>query len=153
MKYDRMLSERHLNYWGTECPAVDLDFLMCEFNQGVPVAIVDYKHHEGSINNTNSETYRTLSSFHGPDGRQLPFFVARYWPHTWAISLLAVNSAALDAIRRVTGGRFSGESAIPLTERQYVNFLYRLRKDELSRGDERYLARLNHEPPPRAEET
>lgn len=151
MKYDRMLSDRHLNYWGTECPAVDLDFLMCEFNDGIPVAIVDYKYHEGDINNTNSATYKALSSFHKPDGGQLPFFIARYWLHTWAIKLLAVNDAARDAVRRVSSGRFEAGEQIPLTEQQYVNFLFRLRKDALSAGDQRYLDRLNRQLPDEGE--
>ena len=36
----------------------------------------------------------------------------------------------------------------PLTEQQYVKALYRLRKDALSAGDERYIARLNDTLPP-----
>lgn len=151
LKYDRMLSERHMDYWGTECPAVDLDFLMCEFNHGVPVAIVDYKYGEAPLENTNALTFQALSSFHKPDGGQLPFFIARYWPHTWAIRLLAVNNAAIDAVRRISSGQYAPDEEIPLSERQYVSFLYRLRKDALSAGDVRYLDRLNGEQPPGAQ--
>lgn len=148
MKYDRMLSERHHDFWGDECPAVDLDFLMCEYNHGIAVTIVDYKHFSADIAKTNSATFNTLSELYGPDHNQLPFFVARYWPETWAFKLLPVNEAAKGTVRRISEGRFDGEQEIPLTEQQYVTFLYRLRKDALTLGDRRTLERLNSAMPP-----
>lgn len=148
MEYDRMLSERHLNYWGDDCPAVDLDFLMCEYNHGISVAIVDYKHHKAKFENTNSKTFQTLSELYGPDHNQLPFYIARYWTENWAFKLLAVNDAARNAIERISSGRFDTEQEIPLTERQYVSFLYRLRKDALDARDRRYIERLNDVLPP-----
>lgn len=148
MEYDRMLSERHLDFWGDDCPAVDLDFLMCEYNHGISVAIVDYKWHGADFSNTNSATFQTLSELYGPNHNQLPFFIARYWTENWSFKLLAVNEAAQDAIRRISSGRYDIEQQIPLTEKQYVSFLYRLRKDALNAGDRRYIERLNDTLPP-----
>jgi len=37
MEAQIQLSDRH-RQWGDDCPMVDLDFLMCEYNHGVPVA-------------------------------------------------------------------------------------------------------------------
>lgn len=148
MLYDRLLSERHLDYWGDDCPAVDLDFLMCEYNHGVSVAIVDYKWHGADFANTNSATFQTLSELYGPDHKQLPFFIARYWTENWAFKLLAVNEAAKSAVRRISSGTHDVDEQIDLTEKQYVSFLYRLRKDALSAGDRRYLERLNDQLPP-----
>lgn len=148
MEYDRMLSERHLNFWGDDCPAVDLDFLMCEYNHGISVAIVDYKHHKAKFENTNSKTFQTLSELYGPDRRQLPFYIARYWTENWSFKLLAVNAAARAAIERLSSGKFDVHQEIPLSEKQYVSFLYRLRKEALSAGDHRYLSRLNDALPP-----
>lgn len=148
MKYDRMLSERHQDFWGDDCPAVDLDFLMCEYNHGVSVAIVDYKWFGVDIAKTNSKTFQTLSELYGPDHNQLPFFIARYWPDTWAFRLIAVNDAAKGAVRRISSNRLDPAIQIPLTEQQYVTFLYRLRKEALDARDRRYVDRLNTDYPP-----
>lgn len=40
---DMELSGRH-RIWGFNCPAVDLDFLMVEYNLGIAIAVVEYKH-------------------------------------------------------------------------------------------------------------
>lgn len=147
VRYDRILSDRHRIYWGDNCPSTDLDFLMCEFNKGVPVAIVDYKWYGADLNRTNSATYSALSELYGADGAQLPFFVARYWEDTWAVKLLPVNAAARSAVQRILSEPPPGVREIPLTEQQYVGFLYRLRRDALDAGDRRYLERLNQVPP------
>jgi hypothetical protein len=148
-----MLSERHQDFWGDDCPAVDLDFLMCEYNHGIAVVIVDYKHFSANLAKTNSATYSTLSELYGPNGRQLPFFVARYWPDIWAFKLLAVNDAAKKAGERIIPPRvaFNPDGQTDMTEQWYVRFLYLLRKEALTAGDSRTIARLNNELPPAEE--
>ena len=42
---DEELSKRHRLY-GWDCPAVDIDFLMVEYDLGKPVALVEYKNRE-----------------------------------------------------------------------------------------------------------
>lgn len=139
MQYDRMLSERHYK-WGTDCPAVDLDFLMCEFNHGVPVAVVDYKWHGADIDRVNAHTYRALSSFYNARYERLPCFIARYWPDTWAFSVLAINDPARKWLR--------DNGWVPMSEQQWVLLLYRMRKDALTAGDKAYISRLNKVRPP-----
>lgn len=145
--YNRMLSERHLKWWGDECPATDMDFLLNEYNHGIPVAIVDYKHHSANLGNTNSASYRAVSHLYNEQGQQIPFFVARYWPETWAFKVLAVNDSARSWWATYEH-QFKTDQWCPLTERQYVTALYRLRKDALNAGDKRYIDRLNDALPP-----
>ena len=53
---DRELSDRHRK-WGHECPATDIDFLLNEYNHGIPVAIIDYKHYLANPSKTNNKSY------------------------------------------------------------------------------------------------
>lgn len=135
MAHDRELSERHYA-WGQNCPAVDLDFLMCEFNRGIPVVLVDYKWQGATLGNTNGFTFKALSSLYNEHGEQLPFFIARYWPGTWAFKVLPVNEPAQ--------GWLMTSEWVPMTERQWVTGLYKMRKVALGRGDTAAIARLNN---------
>ena len=53
---DERLSERH-GHWGFNCPAVDLDFVMLEYNHGKPCALVEYKHKNTSSPNIHHEPH------------------------------------------------------------------------------------------------
>jgi hypothetical protein len=139
MVHDRELSDRHYA-WGQNCPAVDLDFLMCEFNRGIPVVLVDYKWQGAALGNTNGFTFKALSSLYNADGKPLPFFIVRYWPDTWAFKVLPVNAPAQHWLNTADW--------VPMTEKQWVGGLYRMRKIALSRGDEAAIARLNEIQPP-----
>ncbi len=142
---DQEISARH-RAWGFNCPAVDLDFLMCEYYHGCPVAIVDYKHHrhhEGRSVNVQHPSYRAMGRLHDERGKQLPLFVCRYWPDIWAVESLAVNEAAQSLSRE------PGEW-VPMTERQWVTGLYRIR-DHVA--EERVVRNLNDHMPPAVELT
>ena len=130
---DAALSLRHRT-WGQDCPAVDLDFLMCEFNPGVPVALIDYKHHQAVSANTNRRVIDALSGFYNKRGEQLPFYVVRYWPDIWAFQVFPENVVAYEQLPPGTS---------MMTEQQFVRFLYKLRKDVLTFGDERHISRCN----------
>jgi hypothetical protein len=39
---DLFMSKRH-RLWGGNCPGADLDFLLVEYDQGIPMALVEYK--------------------------------------------------------------------------------------------------------------
>jgi hypothetical protein len=145
MALDRALSDRHRK-WGTECPAVDMDFVLCEFNHGHAVAIIDYKHHAASLGNTNDLSYEALKYLSDTRTRRwLPFVVARYWPDLWAFQVTALNPPAVKWL--------SSAGPVDYTEQQFVRKLYALRKEVLSRGDERHIDRLNDVLPPPVERT
>lgn len=138
---DRELSQRHRR-WGFNCPAVDLDFLMVEYHLGVPVAVVDYKHHkhhQGRDITIDHPNYVAAGNLYDKHQNQLPLFIARYWPATWAIEALPVNESAC---KWFEGWR-------PMTERQWVTGLHKLRHLTV---DEWVLRNLQDEMPPPEED-
>lgn len=131
---DEGISQRHRT-WGFNCPAVDLDFLVAEYNIGKPVALVEYKHHRARTPTLDHATYRALSAL--ADGYRetpLPFLVAFYWPDIWAFRITPVNQSAKS--------NFKNEEI--LSEYDFVRRLYRLRRLTLSRELE---GKLNRETP------
>lgn len=114
---DQEISARH-RQWGMNCPAADLDFLMVEYNHGLPVALVEYKHHKVKFPiDLRHATYRAIRVL--ADGAGLPFLLAFYWPETWAFYVVPVNDIARE---RIPSNRQR------LSEQEFVRGLYRLRK-------------------------
>jgi hypothetical protein len=63
-----------------------VDFLLIEYNNSIPVAVVDYKHHQSSVAlNQQRPNLRALGGLYNAQGQQLPFIVAYYNPQTWDI--------------------------------------------------------------------
>ncbi|MGB0844705.1 MAG: hypothetical protein ACPGVN_08200 [Alphaproteobacteria bacterium] len=112
---DESISRRHRD-WGFNCPAVDLDFLVVEYNLGKPVALIEYKHFKAQKPNFKHATYRALRELGDISG--LPFMVAFYWPESWSFCVSPQNQIARD---------WFGEWE-PLTEYDYVNRLYEMRQ-------------------------
>ena len=119
---DQEISNRH-RAWGFDCPAVDLDFLMVEYNLGLPVALCEYKHHQARMPNLSHPTYRALINLGDGYKEPLPVFMAFYWPGVWAMRVYPLNDAARSVF----------EMAEILTEREFVMRLYRLRRLVLAR--------------------
>ncbi len=119
---DGQISERH-RHWGFNCPAVDLDFLVVEYNLGKPVGLIEYKHHRAWTPNLAHATYRALTALADGYREPLPFLVAFYWPDIWAFRILPVNDYAHEHFE-------TGET---LSEREFVRRLYKLRRLTLTR--------------------
>jgi hypothetical protein len=128
---DQEISHRHRD-WGFNCPSVDLDFLMVEYNLGKPVAIVEYKHRNAQFPNIKHPTYRALRSL--ADSACIPFFIAFYWPEIWAFKVIPVNEISMELY---------DETKI-YTEREYVESLYKIRAKSI---EVNVLRRLNEEIP------
>lgn len=113
---DQQVSARHRR-WGFNCPAVDLDFLMVEYNLGIAAALVEYKHHRAAMPDLRHATYRALENL---ANRQppMPFMLAFYWPGAWAFRVFPINARALELY---------GDGSMDLTEREYVASLYAAR--------------------------
>lgn len=124
---DQEISARHRT-WGFNCPAVDLDFLMVEYNLGKPVGLIEYKHFKAQTPNLLHATYRALSEL--ADIAGLPFLLAFYWPEIWAFRVTPVNDKAKEF--------FAHEETV--TEREFVTRLYRMRRFVLK---DHLLPRLN----------
>lgn len=118
---DEALSRRHRR-WGLNCPAVDVDFLLIEYDKSQPVAIVDYKHASNTSWTGDTANLSALGNLCGTDGSQLPFFVTEYIPESWRFSIKPMNSAGLD---------LASDLAMPsgwISERDWVRYLYVLRE-------------------------
>lgn len=133
---DEAISERH-RHWGFNCPATDLDWLVVEYNLGLPVALVEYKHYRAVKPNLRHPTYRALADLaDGYKDAGLPFFYARYWPDVWAFECFPVNKLARSWFA-VSGDR--------LSEQDYVTKLYRMRSRMIM---EVMVRKLNTDLPP-----
>ena len=111
---DEALSRRHRR-WGWDCPAVDIDFLMIEYDRGKALALVEYKNEHAPEQHSSHPTYQAMIDLGNRAG--IPVVACRYssdWS-TWTATPL--NAEA----RRWFPQR------IVLTERGWVTMLYRLR--------------------------
>lgn len=111
---DQALSERH-RQWGFDAPAVDIDFLMVEYDSEKPCALVEYKAYQGRKINLEISGIRAVNAL--AQIARLPFFVVAYHPTQFWVYVKAMNAMAQKQFTQTT----------LLTEAQYVSFLYRLR--------------------------
>lgn len=72
---DQGLSERHRK-WGYDCPLIDLDFVMLEYDRGRATALVEYKNEHAKTQHSSHPSYRALIGL-GNDAN-LPVFACRY---------------------------------------------------------------------------
>lgn len=132
---DQRLSERH-RQWGWNCPAVDLDFVMAEYNHGKPVALVEYKLKGAKLGNMSHPTYLTLIEL--ADGYKnvgIPCLIAVYDPTNWTFVITPLNALAKEYYANYAGHEIS--------EQRFVRSIYLLRKKVLDAEDEKAIAKLN----------
>jgi hypothetical protein len=108
---DEALGRRHRK-WGYDCPAVDVDFLMIEYDQGKPVALVEYKNEHADPQDPKRPSYRAMSDL-GTRGN-IPVFAVRYTDDLSSFTVTWLNN-----IRR--------RDRFETNEEGYVRFLYNLR--------------------------
>lgn len=111
---DEKISARHRE-WGYNCPAVDLDFLVVEYNLGKPVALIEYKHEGAMMPNFNHPTYRAIREL--ANMSNLPFMVVFYNNESWWFRVYPQNDHSKKIYREAT----------LLTEKRYVESLYYMR--------------------------
>lgn len=111
---DQRISQRH-RQWGYDCPALDIDFLMLEYDMGRAAAIVEYKHDDAMPVRTGHPSIQAIIDLADRSG--LPAFVVRYaddfswwWP-------TPLNARAREILPQ----------AKKLPEEQWVELLYRCR--------------------------
>lgn len=143
---DEWISLRH-RQWGVSCPAVDLDFVMLEFNYCEPIMIVEYKHIRAPLDNENLQKGRYRSIRNMCDGYHrlkngcyvhdpLPFIVARYNDKDASFMVIPINDPA--------DKYYCDCRETVLTERQYVEKLLLLRMRFLSDKEKMVLSTLNN---------
>jgi len=141
---DEEISRRH-RLWGVSCAAVDLDFLMLEFNYQEPIALVEYKHVKASLHTLHAGRYEALRKLCDGFHRELngsfrhepiPCMVARYNPEDWSFMVTPLNDRARSYYVHCNGKT--------LTEQQFVRSLHLLRKAVLNKSDEAAISELHH---------
>lgn len=126
-KRDAILSAKHRT-WGYNVPAVDIDFLMIEYDQSVAKALVEYRHINGAVRvDASVQAIIDLA-----DRAGLPFFIVQYYYATddgrtkW-------KEAAIDtpAFFRITTMNKLAEQAYFsdewINEQQYKEWLHQIR--------------------------
>jgi len=115
---DKEISERHRYWYGSNCPMVNFDFLVVEYDHLEPMAIIDYKHYEKGLQPwepLKDPNFQVLVKV--ADRLGVPCLIAIYKPKDWWYRVFPLN----DAARRFY------EYGQDLTEVEYVQSLYRLR--------------------------
>lgn len=113
---DEALSRRHRE-WGYNCPAVDLDFVMVEYDQSEPVALIEYKHENAQTlvpGHPSLVAIRRLA-----DKAGIYAFVVRYGEDLDWYKVRALNFKARAVVPDM-GGKL-------LSEQEYVAFLHYVR--------------------------
>ena len=130
------ISRRHRD-WGYNCPAVDLDFLVVEYNHAKPVALIEYKNRKYNSANTSDHTYAALKNLADNYAPQpLPFLLVVYDPVDWWFIIHPMNREAERRCQHVAGR--------PISEQRFVQGLYRLREHALQAYDKHAIAKLNN---------
>ena len=115
---DEGISARH-RLWGWDCPAVDIDFLLLEYDKGKPVAIIEYKNDRATEQDAQHPSYRALRSL--ANSASVPFLEVRYTDdYSWYRILP----------RNLLARKHKSYMDNAITEVEYVTFLYRLRNRE-----------------------
>lgn len=125
---DERISARHRE-WGFNCPAVDIDFMVIEYDMKKVMALVDYKHEAKpwpvNLKEANYEALRDLADRTCSCGGctcksryRVPAFVCRYE----GADLRWFEPEAINDI-----GRVWVPERQRLSEREWVVLLYRMR--------------------------
>ena len=131
---DKEFSLRHRD-WGFDCPAIDIDFLMLEYNHAVATAIVEYKMHQCKKPNLEHPSYEALldlANNYKTEG--LPFFITIYSKKPWQFEVWPVNHQALELFKNKE----------LFSEREYVLRLYEIRGEQI---EDKILSILDTEKP------
>ena len=111
---DETISKRH-RLWGWDCPAIDIDFLMIEYNRGNPIALVEYKHERAMEFNIKHTSYQAMIKL--ANASKIPCFVARYADDFSWWDITPINGYATKFLPKKQR----------ITERQWVAMLYKIR--------------------------
>ncbi len=111
---DEKISLRH-RMWGFDCPAVDIDFLMVEYDSGRVCCLVEYKNEMAMPQYPSHPSYRAMIDL--ADRASIPFIACRYasdfsWWKAHPLNANAMKHLPIPA---------------ELTEMEWVKLLYQIR--------------------------
>ncbi|NBT20517.1 MAG: hypothetical protein EBT00_17365 [Proteobacteria bacterium] len=127
-KRDAILSAKHRT-WGFNVPAVDIDFLMIEYDQSVAKALVEYRHINGAVRvDASVKAIIDLA-----DRAGLPFFIVQYYYATDDGTRWKEATVDTPAFFRITTMNKLAEQAYFswgdewMSEQQYREWLHEIR--------------------------
>lgn len=125
---DLWINDKHRT-WGWNCPAVDVDFLMIEYDNLQPVALIEYKAEGATI---NLKDKNNLAIANTANRASIPAFLTLYYKsdapyfQTWSLNFL--GRKRLQGFYTSLSARLRNHpDGIILSEEEYVAFLYHLR--------------------------
>ncbi len=117
---DESISRRHRLY-GYNLPCVDIDFLVIEYINDEPVALIDYKHERAIIDVDNMPSgMRAQTKF--ATKASVPAFIVQYEENFKWFWIIPLNSFAKDIVHKVTT-----YDDLEVDEERYIRFLHYLR--------------------------
>ena len=116
---DEGLSQRHRR-WGWDCPAVDIDFLMLEYDNGKASALVEYKNEHAKPQYASHPTYQAMINL--GDRAGIPVIACRYSDDYSKWRVVPLNTKAREFI----------PECVEIDEAGWVSLLYRIRGREVS---------------------
>lgn len=114
---DEGLSKRHRK-WGWDCPALDIDFLMLEYDRGKASALVEYKNEHAAPQYPSHPSYQALIDVGNRAG--LPVIACRYTDDFKKWTVTPLNGIATQYVSRKT----------EMSESEWVSLLYHIRGNE-----------------------
>lgn len=115
---DEQISLRH-RQWGFNCPAVDLDFIMLEYNNAKVACLVEYKNEHAAPQYATHPSYRALAEL--ADKANIPFIAVRYGSD---FSWWRAHPINKNAKKYLT-------SPTELNEKGWVELLYKIRGKQM----------------------
>mgnify|MGYP003495090970 CR=1 FL=1 len=116
---DMQLSLRHRK-WGYDCPAVDIDFLFCEYDNGSPIAIIEYKWiNAAAVDCNNNSSFTAIRKL--CDSAGIYFFVTRYRTSPYQFRVMSGNAKARYLLNSL------GINNVWISEEDFVSLLYNIR--------------------------
>ena len=108
---DERISNRH-RMWGWDCPAVDIDFLLMEYDCGLPSALVEFKHEKAAPIRLGHPSIRALNVL--SSRALIPLFLVRYADDFSWYYVTPGNDKALEFVPEATH----------MTEPEWIKLLY-----------------------------
>lgn len=122
---DLSINNRHRTY-GWNCPGLDLDFPMIEYDNAKPIALIEYKKYNAPKVTISHPSIRALGTL--ATNSNIPAFLVHYHEDTWSFWITPIN----DFAKKI-------KISQTLDERNFVRFQYWLR-GRLSECTEEILA-------------
>ena len=128
-KRDNIISEKHRG-WGSNVPAVDIDFLLIEYDRAKVQALIEYRHVNGQVRQDAS--IKAITDL--ADRAGVPFFIVRYRYETDDGTLWKEATVDTPAFFQIlmcnepaTKHWFTLDPDVWLTEDEYVVWLHKIR--------------------------